>query len=320
MELVTVIVPVYNVKKYLVRCVESITNQSYENLEIILVDDGSNDGSLAVCKELAKKDNRINVYHTENSGLSHARNIGLDHASGDYIVFVDSDDYIHKDMISTMICKSNGADLVICNYERVANNSKEIIQDKKCLKDEFWDFKQFWQQYYWNNLRVFCCVAWNKLYRKKLFDNLRYPLNKIHEDEYIINDIVSQCQKITVITDSLYYYVQRANSIMHKHYQGNFENAEALLRRCADFQSHNLQDILRENLNEIPLLLVMGLDETRNQEASKKRYRYLRRKYNFFLRENFNKRHCTKLYLKSWLLAVPNLYILYIKTKKYLIF
>lgn len=141
MKLITVIIPVYNVKSYLSKCIESVKKQSYKNLEIILVDDGSDDGSFSICKEFSKKDSRIKLYRTENLGLSHARNVGLDHASGEYIVFVDSDDYIYEDMVKTMISKSENADLVICNYEKISDSNEKVPQDAKLLKDDIWNFK-----------------------------------------------------------------------------------------------------------------------------------------------------------------------------------
>ncbi|KJU73400.1 glycosyl transferase family 2 [Pediococcus damnosus LMG 28219] len=309
MKLITVIIPVYNVKPYLSKCLESVGKQSYKNLEIILVDDGSDDGSFSICKEFSKRDSRIKLYHTKNLGLSHARNVGLDHANGKYIVFVDSDDYIHENMISTMMDKAEDADLVICNYKKVLNDTKKKIpQDAKCLKDDSWNYKQFWEHYYLKNLNVFCCVAWNKLYKRKLFKNIRYPINEIHEDEYIINDIVSRCNKIKIINDVLYYYVQRGNSIMHNSYQGYMGNAEAFIGRCDAFQNRNLVGILRENLNEIPGLLVKGFNESQNRS----KYRFLRQKYILYLKQYLKNNYSAKLLLKKWMLMIPSFYNLYI--------
>lgn len=309
MKLITVIIPVYNVKPYLSKCLESVGKQSYKNLEIILVDDGSDDGSFSICKEFSKRDSRIKLYHTKNLGLSHARNVGLDHANGEYIVFVDSDDYIHENMISTMMDKAEDADLVICNYKKVLNDTKkEIPQDAKCLKDDSWNYKQFWEHYYLKNLNVFCCVAWNKLYKRKLFKNIRYPINEIHEDEYIINDIVSRCNKIKIINDVLYYYVQRGNSIMHNSYQGYMGSAEAFIGRCDAFQNRNLVGILRENLNEIPGLLVKGFNESQNRS----KYRFLRQKYILYLKQYLKNNYSAKLLLKKWMLMIPSFYNLYI--------
>ena len=312
MELVTVIIPVYNVKSYISKCITSVEEQSYKNLEIILVDDGSDDGSFSICKEFSKKDSRIKLYHTKNLGLSHARNVGLDHASGKYIVFVDSDDYIHKNMIHIMMDKTEDADLVICNYKRVPDgSSEEIPQDAKCLKEDNWDSEQFWKSYYLKHLNTFCCVAWNKLYKRELFQNIRYPVNRIHEDEYIISDIVSRCKKIKVINDSLYYYVQRRDSIMHSPHQEYFESAKVLISRCGDFQTYNLADVLKANLNGIPELLVRGLAESKDYA----KYNSLKKEYDFYLRKNSS----VKLLLKRLLLIMPSVYNLYIKWrgKKY---
>lgn len=309
MKLITVIIPVYNVKPYLSKCLESVGKQSYKNLEIILVDDGSDDGSFSICKEFSKRDSRIKLYHTKNLGLSHARNVGLDHANGEYIVFIDSDDYIHENMISIMMDKAEDADLVICNYKKVLNDTKkEIPQDAKCLKDDSWNYKQFWEHYYLKDLNVFCCVAWNKLYKRKLFKNIRYPINEIHEDEYIINDIVSRCNKIKIINDVLYYYVQRGNSIMHNSYQGYMGSAEAFIGRCDAFQNRNLVGILRENLNEIPGLLVKGFNESQNRS----KYRFLRQKYILYLKQYLKNNYSAKLLLKKWMLMIPSFYNLYI--------
>lgn len=311
------IIPVYNVENYLSKCIKSILRQSYKNLEIILVDDGSNDTSFSICNSFIVKDKRIKLYHTNNLGLSHARNVGLNHANGKYIVFIDSDDYVHKDMISIMMHKIGNADMLICNYEKVTdNNDGLILQDSKMLKDDTWSLKQFWQYYYFDDLRAFCCVAWNKLYKKDLFDNVRYPLNRIHEDEYVIGKIVNKCKKIKVIGNTLYYYVQRPNSIMHQSYHGNFEIAEALLGRYNNLRKLNSVKILNENLNEIPGLLVTGLDETHGQGKGKERYFFLRKKYNFILKQYLKKQFSIKLYLKYLLLLTPRFYYFIIKLHK----
>lgn len=316
MDLVTVIVPVYNVKNYLRKCLESIVKQTYRNLEIILVDDGSNDGSFSICRNFLKIDSRIKMYHTKNMGLSHARNVGLNYANGDYIIFVDSDDYIHENMINIMMHEIGNADLAICNYKKVMVNSNiKLLQDQGITKDGSWNFEQFWQHYYDDNLRAFCCVAWNKLYKRELFNNVRYPLNKIHEDEYIINEIVNQCKKIKVINDSLYYYVQRPNSIMHSSYQGKFDLAEALLGRCDSFCKYGLNDILYKNLNEIPTLIITGIDEIKDSKEAKKRYCLLRKRYNFYLKRYLKDNFSIKLYLKQVLLMMPKVYRLSIELK-----
>ncbi len=316
MKLVTIIVPIYNVQDYLPTCIRSILRQSYKNLEIILVDDGSSDKSLQICKQFEKKDNRIRLYHTNNLGLSHARNVGLDHVNGNYILFVDSDDYIDKNMVARMLTKSNDSDLVICNYKKVRSGSKvKVDQDKQILKDDIWNIDSFWKHYYFNNLGAFCCVAWNKLYKKRLFNSIRYPMGKIHEDEYIIGKIINQCNSIKVINDSLYYYVQRSDSIMHRDYQGKFELAEAYLSRCSTFQAQHLTNIAKKNLSGVPFLMVNGFYENKNKKGIKHRYNLMRNKYYFFVKEYLKREFSIKLCLKSLMLLMPRIYHLYFKLK-----
>lgn len=318
MELVSVIVPVYNVENYISKCIQSIINQSYKNLEIILIDDGSTDNSNLICRNFSKKDKRVKIFCTNNYGLSHARNFGIAHSHGDYIIFIDSDDYINKDMINTLMNKSDNADLVICNYQRISN-TKEVVQSKKNKKNEIWNFKQFWYEYYYGGLSEFCGVAWNKLYKKKLFENIRYPFGKIHEDEYVICPITSYCNEIKVINDSLYYYVQRTNSIVDNIVQGNiegsFDNAEAFLNRCSYFSSINMLNIEKANLLSIPFHLVMGLSEGKGSIDSKRRYVLLRESYFNFVKEYLKSKFSLKLSIKSLMLLVPNIYLFFLKKK-----
>lgn len=314
MKLVTVIVPVYNVEKYLSKCIRSIMEQSYRELEIILVDDGSTDNSLSICKRYSQMDKRIRLFHTDNYGLSHARNVGINHSNGEYVVFVDSDDYISKDMILLMMNKSENADLVICNYKKVADN-EEVHQSKRNINNEIWNFKKFWYEYYYDGLSGFCGVAWNKLYKKKLFKDIRYPIGKIHEDEYAICPITRRTNEIKVISESLYYYVQRSNSIVHGNSKGSFDKADAFLKRCNYFTSPDLLQIAEENLLSVPFHLVMGLFEENNNKMSKKIYVSLRADYFFFVKRYLKRKLSIKLILKSLMLFVPRVYLFILREK-----
>ena len=237
-DLVSVIIPIYNVEKYLQRCIESICNQSYQNTEIILVDDGSTDQSLKLCNEFANKDNRILLIHKANGGLSDARNVGMEHAHGKYIMFVDSDDYVHKDMIKEMYKKitSDASDMVICGYKVVDEEGKEkrgikYIENNEIIEDE----EEYWQKAY-DSSTFFYIVAWNKLYKKNIFEGLHYSVGKLHEDEYIIHSLVSRCKKISCIKNKLYYYVQREDSITGKAYTiKRMDIIDALLLRSMYF-------------------------------------------------------------------------------------
>ena len=216
-DLISVIVPVYKVENYLHKCVDSIINQTYKNLEIILVDDESPDNCPKICDDYAKRDSRIKVIHKKNGGLSSARNAGLDIAKGKYIEFVDSDDYIDIEMISVLynLLIQNQADMSICSLQYVGENEKKLTNPKVNLKDCVLDNKKLLQKLYEDG-SVYYVVACNKLYNSSLFEGIRYPIGKIHEDEAIIHDIFLRCKKVAVTSLRYYMYYQRGNSIMHE--------------------------------------------------------------------------------------------------------
>ncbi len=213
--LISVIVPIYKVEKYLSECVESLLAQSYKNLEIILVDDGSPDDCPALCDEYAKKDKRIKVVHKKNGGLSDARNAGIEIATGEYICFVDSDDYVAKDYIKKLYdaLYNNGADMAVCGYEYVLDDGSKETDEKP--KAELLTEDEYWSKVYDGMFTTFV-VAWNKLCKADIFKTIRYTKGKINEDQIILHDILRQCQKIAVIEDSLYFYRKREDSIMGK--------------------------------------------------------------------------------------------------------
>lgn len=234
-DLISIIVPVYKVEKYLNKCVDSIINQTYKNLEIILVDDGSPDRCPQICDEYTKKDNRIKVIHKKNGGLSDARNIGIDNSTGEYIMFIDSDDYINDKMVELLYnnIKEKKSDVAICNFEYIFENcnSKKVPNITPTILNS----NQFWNLYYSEQgYVVFCVVAWNKLYKKELFKTIRYDVGKYHEDEFIIHKIINQCNKISCINDKLYYYLQRENSIM-------FDSKLKFLKSLHSLEAFNLR-------------------------------------------------------------------------------
>ena len=214
-DLISVIVPVYKVEEWLDQCVESIVNQSYKNLEIILVDDGSPDNCPQMCDEWAKKDDRIRVVHKENGGLSTARNAGLDICSGDYISFIDSDDYIHKDMYINMLedLKRTDSDIVKCgryidsdgmiSEKRIIGSAKEYNHDE--ILDCFFYHKD-----------DFCSGVWDKLYKAELFKGIRFPDGLNSEDYYIYGVIYNRANKLYYNNKYYYYYRIREDSICRK--------------------------------------------------------------------------------------------------------
>ena len=223
--LISVIVPIYNVEKYLDRCVESIINQTYKNLEIILVDDGSPDNCPKMCDDYAKKDSRIKVVHKENGGLSDARNAGMKVATGEYVSFIDSDDYISLDFYETLLetMVDNDSDIVECGVVKFYedNNFDEYNDDLKVTNYETVDaldglisenpFKQH---------------VWNKLYKSSVALDIPYAVGKLNEDEFWTYQVFGKAKKVTRINQTMYYYFQRNGSIMGNSY--NIRRLDAL--------------------------------------------------------------------------------------------
>lgn len=217
MEKISVIVPVYNVEKYLNKCIDSIINQTYKNLEIILVDDGSTDSSGEICNQYAKKDDRIKVIHKVNGGLSDARNKGIEVATGEYISFIDSDDYIVENMYEKLISDMTkyNADMVMCRLidcygtipELDKNENVKLLDVEESIKIVL-------------EAQITSVTVVNKLYNKKIFNELKFPKGKTSEDAYIMIDIIMKCKKIVLDMSQLYYYIHRESSIT----TGKFNN------------------------------------------------------------------------------------------------
>ena len=234
--LISVIIPIYNVDKYLRRSVESVRTQTYQNLEIILINDGSTDQCGQICSAMAQEDKRIVVIEKEYGGVADARNAGVAAAHGEYIVFVDSDDYVTGNMIKMLYDRliRDEADLALCNLKFV-NEKNEICKDSVEILDGIWDEGRYWQEYY-EGSRVFCSVLWNKLYKAELLKNVRFPKGRLHEDEAVLFDIIHQCGKISVMKETGYFYLQRKNSIMgKKNPVRDFDAADAYLKRAVKF-------------------------------------------------------------------------------------
>lgn len=210
--LVSVVIPIYNVEEYLTDCVNSVINQTYTNIEIILVDDGSNDSSSQLCDEFEKNDNRIKVIHKANGGLSDARNTGMEYSAGDFICFIDSDDYIDVDYIAELLglLLENNCDVAICSFKKVKRAEEYIKNCNNCV--ELYTGKDIIDHIYGEDY-IKTIVAWNKLYRKSLFDNIRYPVGLIHEDEATTCTILYCAEKVVVTDSVLYFYRIRDNSI-----------------------------------------------------------------------------------------------------------
>ena len=211
--LVSVIVPVYMVEKYLNRCVESLVHQTYKNLEIILVDDGSLDSCPKICDKWAGKDKRIQVIHKENGGLSDARNAGIAKAKGEYISLVDSDDFVAEDFIETLLTTAieTQSDIVQCRYEYVAGDV--MTKDKEEQEDtKIFTGREMIAGFAWKD-GAYNVVAWNKLYKRELFQQITYPKGRIHEDEATSYRLFYQADKVAFVYRYLYGYFTGGSSI-----------------------------------------------------------------------------------------------------------
>lgn len=213
MELVSIIVPVYNIEEYIDRCVKSIVSQTYRNLEIILVDDGSKDHSGAACDMWALQDSRIKVVHKSNGGLSDARNAGINAATGQYIAFIDGDDEIHSEMIQRLygIMQSSSADISMCRIQKYEPTrifaSREFISDKDCA--EMTSIEAIKALF----LDKIDCSACPKLYKSSIFSEISFPIGKTNEDFAVMYKVFEKAEKIVYISDLLYHYIQREGSI-----------------------------------------------------------------------------------------------------------
>ena len=213
----SIIVPVYNVEKYISQCIDSILNQTFQDFEVILVDDGSPDRSGQICDEYAENDSRIKVIHQKNAGLSAARNTGLKNANGEYVAFVDSDDYISPNMYELLVTniKSCGADMVKCGYHEFID--EDITYTRKfvspCVYDNTFSKEELLK---FSMTDVLYMVVWNAVYTKNLADKVVYPDGLISEDNYASPMYLLESEKVAVISEPLYYYRQNPEGLSKK--------------------------------------------------------------------------------------------------------
>lgn len=287
-ELISVIVPIYNVEKYLDKCLQSIINQTYKNLEIILVDDGSLDDCPQLCEEYAKRDKRIKVVHQKNGGLSTARNKGLSLAKGNYIAFVDSDDTIHQQMYEYLYetLKSHEADMSICDYNvtyegsEIENNNIDKIERNTSVYHGTEIFDNLY-----GSLAGVTVVAWNKLYRKELFKNIHYMEGKIHEDEFIIHRILDKAKTVVYLNLPLYNYLQRDSSIMGRNFNvGRLDALEALEDRMEFFRHKGYTELYSKTIDCYLNLLITCYYSAKTY-INNNSYTFLREKFLDFYRE-----------------------------------
>lgn len=210
---ISVIVPVYKVEPYLSRCIDSILAQTFTDFELILVDDGSPDNCGKICDSYAEKDGRIHVIHRENGGLSAARNSGIDWAfknsNSKWLSFIDSDDWVHPDYLDLLLLSAttHNADISICEYEETTDYSlPEPITSALPQKDS--------PENIYVEKQVTATIAWGKLYNKNCFKDIRYPVGKLHEDEFVTYKILFEQQYVSYLNEKLYYYFSNSEGII----------------------------------------------------------------------------------------------------------
>lgn len=245
--LISVIVPVYRVEKYLERCVKSILSQTYKNLEVILVDDGSPDQCPAICDACAEKDARVKVIHQENKGLSGARNAGIDAASGEYLAFVDSDDYVSPHFIEELyqLLQDTGCAIGQCRFSYVKGDGLVEEGDSAfCI----YRGESLMEQLYGPEEKATCfVVAWNKLYREELFKEtgIRYPEGRIHEDEATTYRLFHEAKKLAFLDRALYgYYTENGGSITSVFSAKRLQWLTAHEERIAFFKKNGYEKLL----------------------------------------------------------------------------
>lgn len=236
--LVSIIVPVYNVEKYLARCIDSLINQTYKNLEIILVNDGSPDNSGTICDEYAAKDNRVQVVHKNNGGLSSARNAGLDICTGEYVCFIDSDDFISAYFVEYMLEKmvTYNCEIVKCSFVKGTKNAfvGEDVENDECLVISGNEATYS---------RHYSVIACDKMYKSSLFKNVRFPLVKKNEDEAIYYQLAYAVKSVCITKRVLYYYFMSDNSIMRNDKEQDFTFMEIFRDRIQFFKQLNESEL-----------------------------------------------------------------------------
>lgn len=286
--LISIIVPVYKVEKYLEKCVKSILAQTYKNIEVILIDDGSPDYCPIICDNYEEKDDRVIAIHKRNGGLSDARNAGMAIAKGEFICFVDGDDYVSEDfceLLLSAVLKSN-ADMAICNYLVVDENGNSI-QDKNIhlpIKDECISSQKFIKEYC-GKYGWYYVIACNKIYKRKLFENVKYPVGKQHEDAFVIHHLVAQCNRIACVKKTLYFYVQRQGSIMSQISVRNMDLGEALIDQYR-FAKKNGNPLLRKYaVRRLSFELEKWITICKDDSMAAQRYKELCKQAHFLIYE-----------------------------------
>lgn len=243
---ISVIVPVYNVKLYLSRCVDSILNQTFKEFELILVDDGSTDGSELICDHYSNIDNRVKVIHKKNGGLSDARNKGIDYAEGDWYTFIDSDDWVDKKYLETIYFNAmiHNVDISAVNLCRVYDNDK---MDSYILTDEGIHTGIDALKYLYIKNPTYTNSACGKLYKASLFSDLRFPKGKLYEDAFTTYKLIYKSKFVYFSNECMYFYFQRTGSITKTFTINRTNEYEVYIERRNFFEEKNMKELYIQN-------------------------------------------------------------------------
>lgn len=256
---ISIIVPVYNVKKYLSRCVDSILAQTLHDFELILIDDGSTDSSGKICDEYAAKDSRIRVMHQENQGQAAARNRALDIAQGEYIGFVDSDDYIHPQMYEVLMrhARKHDADISVCGYELVTQGGVlKTLQNDACTQ---WNGKEFLTHCLLNHVDKKPWVLWDKIFRRSCFASLRMPEGRINEDNAVVYKTLYEAECVVDCSEELYYYFQHDQSTVNQRFAKKHLDWLIVLEEMLAYFAEKKDDVLLDKINRSYLFALEDL-------------------------------------------------------------
>ena len=245
--LVSVIIPVYNVFPYLQEALESVINQTYQNLEIIVVDDGSTDGSGPLCDKY-RYDSRVKVIHQVNRGLSGARNTGFDHMTGEYVAFLDSDDILFPDMIQRLICaiEKTDAGIAICDFETFQDGQKKGKNNQRYAagEEQILTSSQALNRLITGEIRF---AVWNKLYRRVLWDNLRFPEGHVHEDVTVTYRLLERSRRVNILPHKLIRYRIREDSISNTFSEKNTADFLWAFKSLEQQINNDIQNVLTED-------------------------------------------------------------------------
>ena len=249
--LVSVIIPIYNIEDYLSACLDSIVNQTYKNLEILAIDDGSTDDSNKIAKMYAAKDSRVTVLRKENGGLSEARNYGYSHCHGDYVAFIDGDDYVSKYYIETLIdaISSSRSDISTCKYKLAFTTDDKALEKKPSQgKTTLNKIEALRSLFYQKDVTT---SAWGKLYKKELFNNIKYPKGKKYEDLATTYKVFAKAETVTICEAELLYYVQRETSIMGQAFKPERLEGLKFAEEAVEFVKRNYPELETAAVNRV---------------------------------------------------------------------